>query len=436
MKNTILKLPILLVLFFASSCSKDELYIDIAEINNFSENSDTTKLDSISNVSTNYSIIKDTHPLIYKQSMLNHERNKSWYSNHKTTIKTNTYVAFTYADINHDGLIDQILVDNHWDTNTSTIRFFENIYGDYREIKEFAFNLNYIGIRKLIVSDINNDGFHDFVFGLASDCNPQTDSECYKGRGLYILKGSSEGYKELITVSNGINDWTHSVTTGDVNNDGFVDIYAGGRDFIYIGNGDFTFKQEEIAKCNSCYYSGRGVTHELIDINNDGFDDMLVGYHNNTDDHQGTTYSNSAVIYYGTGTYPYFGNEYQLQSIDVNTGLTLDFATYDFDGDGDLDLFVNSSYMYNDKYVIQYYENNGFKNFVNKTTNVFESDSFNNYPYYIIDWIKVVDHNNNGKLDLLIEGQNWERGVSGNWISPSFTYFELNSKGKFQKIIE
>ena len=102
--------------------------------------------------------------------------------------------------------------------------------------------------------------------------------------------------------------------------------------------------------------------------------------------------------------------------------------------DGDLDLFVNTSYGYQAHYVIQYYENLGGNQFVNKTKNVFEGNCYDNPNQMEFDWLKVVDYDLDGKPEILIEGPNWSKGATG-WLDPSFNAFKLNSNNKFERVL-
>ena len=179
-------------------------------------------------------------------------------------------------------------------------------------------------------------------------------------------------------------------------------------------------------------YSTKGISQEMIDINDDGYVDILMGYHISMDGTTTSQQSNTHVIHFGTGDDTMFTEAYVLDSDYNGTNITLDFSVKDFDNDGDLDLFVNSSFNYQSKYVIQYYENNGYMNFVNKTNEVFENESNLVSNHYSIDWIKFIDMNDDGIDELMIEGVNFEI-QQNQQTTPTFNGWGLNENNKLTR---
>lgn len=409
-RNNWLYLPILLLL---ASCSKDEI---LPEPNVVTPppvvNSD--RLKQSNSIST--------------ESVINQENNIGWYSSHLANTPTkNVAVGIAYFDFNGDTEMDMLLKNE----NTGELEFWikrGNSYTkeDYTKSKSIQLK----GARRIIATDINNDKYVDFVLGLADD-NDMTQ------RGLYFLKGDKDGF-ELIKYSDNSKDFYHGLTTGDINKDGKTDIIISGPTWFLLGNGDFTFTKtnwpanylEKGPVQLGDYF--RSACMDLIDLNKDGYLDLIRGFHNNKYDHPGNLYGKSVVINFGKSEYPYFGEIQYLETAEPNSNVTLDFAFYDIDKDGDIDIFSNSNFDYSDEYYIQYFENVGGGKFENKTKSKFENDSYKVVGHYAIDWIKITDYDKDGSAEILIEGKNHRR-ENGSWVEPDFNAFRLNSAGKFYR---
>ena len=69
-----------------------------------------------------------------------------------------------------------------------------------------------------------------------------------------------------------------SVTTGDINNDGWMDVFVGNdyimHDYTYLNQGDGTFKESSREVLNKTSYYGMGT--DIADYNNDGLMDMFT----------------------------------------------------------------------------------------------------------------------------------------------------------------
>ncbi len=126
--------------------------------------------------------------------------------------------------------------------------------------------------------DVNNDGYDDLLVGSMG------------GNKAYLFWGSSSGLDHLSNVTlignSSSYDFGESISSGDVNNDGYDDVIIGsrtygsgdeGRVYVFWGNetNDFVYSRNYTLDKGEDDNFGRSVFSG--DVNNDGYDDVLVG---------------------------------------------------------------------------------------------------------------------------------------------------------------
>jgi hypothetical protein len=131
------------------------------------------------------------------------------------------------------------------------------------------------------------------------------------------------------------------VAIGDINNDGLPDIYLTSnleKNKLYLNMGNFKFKDITAS-------SGTGGEHAwstgavMVDINGDGLLDIYVC---NAGNAKGDNRKNELFINNGDLTFTEKADEYGI----ADDGLTTHAVFFDYDGDGDLDLFIlNNSFI-------------------------------------------------------------------------------------------
>jgi enediyne biosynthesis protein E4 len=131
------------------------------------------------------------------------------------------------------------------------------------------------------------------------------------------------------------------VAIGDINNDGFVDIYFTANqkpNQLYLNKGDFTFENITArAGVSGNKAWSTGVT--MIDINQDGWLDIYVC---NSGDVAGDNKENELFINNGDLTFTESAESYGLN----DKGFSTHASFFDYDKDGDLDVYIlNNSYQ-------------------------------------------------------------------------------------------
>ncbi len=243
--------------------------------------------------------------------------------------------------------------------------------------------------RKSIVADFNGDSLDDIlILDHGYDANP------FPG----------ENPKLVMQQSSGLFSWSklpekgffHGGAAADIDNDGDMDVFIGGMDpFFYIndGNGNLTKKTDRFDGSISKVFSA-----ELIDVDEDGFVDLLVGGFERDGD--------KTSIYWGSSSGSFSASNRMVIPAVQYFGSAMDFDAEDIDNDGDRDLIVNRTRDgddgpgkgFNMGRTLQVLINNGSRNFTDETATRIDNpggDADNWFP-----WLRVQDANGDGYLDL------------------------------------
>jgi predicted lipoprotein with Yx(FWY)xxD motif len=209
------------------------------------------------------------------------------------------------GDVNNDGFDDLIvgapLDDNNGLTSSGSARVFSGATGLVLYTRNGDSAGDQFGYSVSRAGDVSNDGFEDFIVGAKFDDNNGEDSGSAR-----VFSGNTGGILYTFNGDSAFDLLGDSVSgAGDVNNDGFDDLIVGaklddnngsdaGSARVFSGaNGAilYTFNGDSAGDWFGVSVSGAG------DVNNDGFDDLIVGAY--LDDNNGLD-SGSARIFYST----------------------------------------------------------------------------------------------------------------------------------------
>ncbi len=151
-------------------------------------------------------------------------------------------------------------------------------------------------------------------------------AEFLKGGGDHLFRNDNGKYKE-VSKEAGIHGTLISfglgASVGDLNNDGYPDIFVSNdsyeRDFLYINQGDGTFKDELEQRMGHTSFSSMGA--DVADINNDGYQeifstDMLPG-----DDYRLKTLGAfDNIDLYNSKVKAGFYHQYMMNCLQLNNG--------------------------------------------------------------------------------------------------------------------
>ncbi|MEQ8808458.1 MAG: VCBS repeat-containing protein, partial [Imperialibacter sp.] len=186
------------------------------------------------------------------------------------------------------------------------------------------------------------------IAALLNACNQVAESPNQATPLFSLLDASSTGieFNNELTYTEELNPYTFrnffnggGVGLGDVNNDGLIDVFFAGNlvdNKLYLNKGNFTFEDiSDKAGIASSEVWTTGVS--LVDINGDGWLDIYLC---KSGPSGGPNRSNELLINDGdTVNGPHFTNQAAAYGI-ADIGLSVHAAFFDYDKDGDLDLYL------------------------------------------------------------------------------------------------
>jgi enediyne biosynthesis protein E4 len=214
----------------------------------------------------------------------------------------------------------------------------------------------FLKLRKMrVIFDVRATMVYFLILFTASGCK---ESLPLNPKPLFEIVNSSETqvtFKNVIKETVGRNGLLYEyyyngggVAVADFNNDDLPDLYFISNvesNTMYLNKGNFVFRDiTEEAQVVDPGGFPTGVT--CVDINHDGWMDIYIsksGRYRNPEKRKNTLYINMAV---GKGKVPIFKEASATYGLDIPAYST-QAAFFDYDLDGDLDLFLNNHDVYN-----------------------------------------------------------------------------------------
>ncbi len=143
---------------------------------------------------------------------------------------------------------------------------------------------DYLGTAVAAAGDVNNDGYDDVIVGAGGYGD-------VVGRA-YVFHGSASGVSTAATTTltgeaaENYFAWTGSLSgAGDVNNDGYDDVIVGaagydafsGRAYVYLGSSTGVASVADLTLTGSISDALGGTVSRAGDVNNDGYGDVIIG---------------------------------------------------------------------------------------------------------------------------------------------------------------
>ena len=301
-----------------------------------------------------------------------------------------SYAAF--ALINHDGVLQRQDIDGSPPLMTHA--------------REGAF------------ADFNNDGILDFILvGHGWDTAP------FPGEPNALFYGSREGFVDMSSLLPADSDFTHSVAVGDLNNDNFADIYVGNTygenridPYLLINQAGAGFVKVGLNEQDFGLFSKKYLSAEIIDIDDDGTVDLIVGGQGGNNLIYQYDVLNEEMILAQILPEGHFGTD----------GHTVDLKAGDLNNDGLLDLVMLSTADYSglDLQILIQTDDGTFEDQTDQALPTFDRSQ---------DWtpfIALADVDQDGDLDILLS-QTSERGPNA-YLNNDGVFVESNADHKLE----
>ncbi len=255
------------------------------------------------------------------------ENNKFFLGNEDGTFTENTFLsglvmggkvrALLFADVNMDGNIDIYLAR----LNLENILYLNTGDGKFINFTAASGTLDNQLSMGAVFFDYDNDGDPDLY--LTHDANQPFILYQNDGNG-YFTDVSAESGADIAAMGMGVD-------FGDINNDGWLDIYVTNLydNSLLLNNGNGTFS--EMAAAAGVNDFGMGWGCSFLDIDNDGWQDIYAV-------NDSYFSSNANVLYHNRqdNTFNLISEGTPMESMEPSYG----FASTDFNNDGKMDIYL------------------------------------------------------------------------------------------------
>ncbi len=240
---------------------------------------------------------------------------------------TRAPLARAYFSLRGDAVEDLLSVDLTATEAATAVRFFKNDGAGVFTETPGVFGEStpsLVHARKAVVNDFNADGFDDVVIaGHGYDQPP------YPGEIPIIIRnnaGQALGWSYLPLPV----DFYHSVTAGDIDNDGYPDLFfTPGVFLVNDRKGGFVADRSLFpAELAENYF-----TSELYDLNGDGYLDLIITGH----EQDGA----ASRILWGNETGTYRQDRSSVLPAVAGRGVAIGISLADVTGDGAIDILLN-----------------------------------------------------------------------------------------------
>lgn len=338
------------------------------------------------------------------------------------------YGHFVMIDIDLDGYDDLVVHPNYIHPEDQSlftsvkmdveVYFYRNGEYIFQEVlTQYGIAPNAYLTRKFLVGDFDNDGRPDLYC-----VNSGIDAPPYTLERSFFLFNDFNTNGRFTLVENQFVNFGHNAASGDIDNDGDLDVFQNGRfqgglyDFV-LNNGGRSFIQGNLLSdfeynTNRWDFFNDIYTSELRDLNGDGFLDLILHGHSfedKDDDNMPFEPAHGKILFSNSS------GRYLLENIKYfphveNFDIGLDFQFFDIDTDGRDEIIINrtgdgeNSSNYYKGYYFQFIDIDEDLNLIDVTDQYMDGNGQSGIPHGCdnlnIFWLQIGDYDNNGQIDL------------------------------------
>lgn len=239
--------------------------------------------------------------------------------------------ALAVADINHDGLED-VFIGSAKGYHPAIM--LQSTNGTFKQLPQPGMTQDSMWEQvDAVWTDVNNDTHVDLVIATGGNEYYGTDEHLLPL--LYLNDGKGNLTRKADAFA-GIDVTQSVIVPFDFNKDGFMDFFIGGRTVpwnygatphSYLLQNDGTGKFKDVTKtyCEQLQQPGMVTNAKLVDMNEDGTEDLLMSYE-----------------WGGIDVFLHQQNKFVRQPITNQSGWWSNLISFDADGDGDIDVLATN----------------------------------------------------------------------------------------------